>query len=124
MFPDSSQSWNQVIYLVSDVYSITGKFPLSCPKHLETRIRRAAVSLSSVMNALPEVEIYCVMDEQLYNILGTIALLETYVILAKNQCMGVNLDGIDKKLQDLKERVRGLIRSNRPSSDGNSTDGR
>ena len=112
---ENSESWNQIIYFVSDVYSITRKFPVGYPENLGMRMRRAAVAVSAGFNSYQEKIILQKKQELLYPLLSSIAILETYLVMAKNQCLGVDLDGIDEKLQKLKEGVKRLI-------DGESVD--
>ena len=106
---ENEYPWNQIVYFVSDVYSITRKFPIGDTENLGMRMRRAAVAVSAAFNFFPAEMLILKKHEHLYPLLSSIAILETYLLLAKNQCLGVNLDGIDENLQKLKGMVVRLM---------------
>ena len=107
--PENEYPWNQIVYFVSDIYSLTRKFPAGDTERLGMRMRRAAVAVSAVLNLTPEKWLLQKKHEHLYPLLSSIAILETYLVLAKNQCIGINLDEIDERLQRLKGVVNRMM---------------
>ncbi len=104
--------WGKSIELVTHIYELTKSFPKEEIYGLTSQIRRAAVSIpaniaeGAARNSKKE------FIQFLYIGLGSLAELETELIIAKNlNYLGNNDDNIFIKLDTIGKMLTGLIKS-------------
>jgi four helix bundle protein len=105
------QVWSQSINLVKNIYTITDKFPNSEIYGLTNQIRRAAVSIPSNIaegagrNSTKEF-LQC-----LYISVGSLAELETQLILAVEIGYVKQIEGLFEEIVLIQKMLNGLIQS-------------
>ena len=102
-------SQNRILYFVSDVYSVTKRFPAGEPELISKKIRGAAVSVSAVLNLIPEVGSLKDDRQVLYSVLSSMAVLETYLLMSEKFCTYRDIREMDEKLQEVKKLVNTLL---------------
>jgi len=101
--------WNRAMDLAAEVYSITGHFPKDEVFGLVSQTRRAAVSIPSniaegaARNSRKEYIQY------LYVALGSVAELETQLLLAARLKLAPNSDVLDR-VERVRQLLLGLLR--------------
>jgi len=101
--------WNRAMDLAAEVYSITGHFPKDEVFGLVSQTRRAAVSIPSniaegaARNSRKEYLQY------LYVALGSVAELETQLLLAARLKLAPNSDVLDR-VERVRQLLLGLLR--------------
>ncbi len=103
MEKENYQNWHQLIYYVSDIYKVTKKFRFGERGKLGSRIRRTAVNISASVNSVhpSQNEYYKYTD--IYPILSAVSVLETYLLIAKENKLLSDTSVLDNKLDEVKE---------------------
>jgi four helix bundle protein len=101
--------WNRAMDLAAEVYSLTGQFPKDEVFGLVSQARRAAVSIPSniaegaARNSRKE------YIQFLYVALGSVAELETQLLLAARLKLAPNTDVLDR-VERVRQLLLGLLR--------------
>ncbi len=101
--------WQSSMALVSDIYRLTGDFPREEIYGLTNQMRRAAVSVPSniaegaARNSKKEFLQY------LYVSLGSLAELETQLLISRNLGYLASLDSIMSELHTVRKMLSGLV---------------
>jgi four helix bundle protein len=101
--------WNRAMDLAAEVYSLTGQFPKDEVFGLVSQARRAAVSIPSniaegaARNSRKE------YIQFLYVALGSVAELETQLLLAAGLKLAPNTDVLDR-VERVRQLLLGLLR--------------
>lgn len=98
------QDWNKLVYYVSDVYSATNKFKAGKPKELGDKIRKTAISITADFNSPQEKD-----RTQIYPILSSISVLETYLHLARKYKFLKDTSLLDEKLVEVKDALYRML---------------
>lgn len=108
MEKEKLQDWNRLVYVVSEVFARTHKLKTGPSLELGNRIRKAAIGISSSVNALPGI-----LEEsdfaKVYLILSAISVLEVYLEIAKKNRFLRNTEELDKRLSEVKRVLDRLI---------------
>lgn len=102
--------WKLSIELTLELYEITKKFPKEEIYSLTTQLRRAAVSVPSNIAEGAARNSDKEFVQFLYIALGSLAEVETQVILAEKLSYLSNSDDLYVKLQSTKQMLIGLIK--------------
>ncbi len=102
--------WNKSIELVVEIYNLTNAFPKEEIYGLTSQIRRSAVSIpsniaeGSARKGDPET------IQFLHIALGSMAELETQLIISQKIGYIESIEGINSKLLEIKQMTLGLIK--------------
>lgn len=103
-------AWKQSIEFVSEIYTITDKFPKEEIYGLTNQIRRSAVSIPSNIAEGAARQSDKELIQFLYVALGSLAEIETQLIVAKNLSYLKEADVPSEKLETIKKLIIGLIK--------------
>lgn len=102
--------WKMSIALVKDVYRMTNEFPKAEQFGLISQMRRASVSIPSNIAegaARSSVKEYL---KYLYISLGSLAELETQMIISKELNFVSNISDISLAIEDIRKKLLNLIK--------------
>lgn len=103
-------AWKLSIELVSEIYEITKTFPKEEIYGLTNQIRRCAVSIPSNIAEGSARQSDKELVQFLYISLGSLAELETQLIIAQKLSYALDLQYFFDKLNAIKKMVLGLIK--------------
>ncbi len=102
-------AWSRILYFVSDVYSVTKRFPVGESELFSKKIRGVAVSVSVALNSIPKNVSLRDERQMLFSVLSSISVLETYLLMSEKFCKFCDIREIDEKLQEVKKLVNALL---------------
>ncbi|MFZ1292529.1 MAG: four helix bundle protein, partial [Melioribacteraceae bacterium] len=105
--------WQDSIDFVKNIYEITSKFPKDEIYGLTSQIRRSAVSVPSNLAEGAARQTKKEFIQFIYISLGSLAELETQIIIAKeiNYVTNIEFDVIVTKLTEIRKMLLGLNKS-------------
>ena len=101
--------WKESVRMVTDIYSITKKFPKEEKFGLTNQIRRAVVSIPSNIAEGAARSSNKEFKQFLYIALGSLSELETQLIISNNLNYAKDI-GLGNKLVDIRKMILGLIK--------------
>ena len=101
--------WSRLVYYVSSVYRVTGKFKPGIQHGLGERIRRTAVTISADVNGIGAGAAGNAEKSQLYLILSTLSVLETYLQIAKQHKLIKDTRVLDEELAEVREGILNVL---------------
>jgi four helix bundle protein len=103
--------WQKGIEIVKDIYEITKRFPKEEMYGLTTQMRRSAISIPSNIAEGFKRHHAKEYKQFLYIALGSIAELETQMVIAKEVDLieGTTLDNVNEKLDHTSRMLSSLI---------------
>jgi len=103
--------WNQLIFYVHHVYRETKRFKPGAQSDLGSRIRSTAIRLSGDINRLNEDDVvdYREKKSKIYPIISAISVLETYLLIARNNKLIKDTELLNGELKSLKEGLMRLL---------------
>jgi four helix bundle protein len=102
--------WKQAMVLVEDIYLLTKNFPAEERYGLSSQMKRAAVSIPSNIAEGAGRKGDKEFIQFLYIALGSVAELETQVILSQRLQFVDSVEEYIKKMEKIKQMLSGLIR--------------
>ena len=102
--------WKLSMDFVTEIYQITQKFPKEELYGLTSQIRRSAVSIPSNLAEGSARQSDKELIQFLHVALGSLAELETQLIIAKNLSYILTIDEFLAKLNSIKKMILGLIK--------------
>ncbi|MFA7658384.1 MAG: four helix bundle protein [Candidatus Gastranaerophilaceae bacterium] len=102
--------WKESIKLVTEIYKITQSFPKEELYGLVSQIRRSAVSIPSNISEGCARQTAKETAQFLYIALGSVAELETQLIISRELNYTKNLDEIFDKINLVKKLIVGFIK--------------
>lgn len=100
------QSWNFAVTFVTEVYTLTKQFPGGESETLSQRIRKTAISLSTIMNSLLNTENPSLSKHSsLYQLISLVFIMETYILIAGKYIFSNDVKILNQKLNTLKKLI-------------------
>lgn len=106
----SLDAWKKSIEFVSEIYEITSKFPKEELYGLTNQIRRSSVSIPSNIAEGSARQSDKELIQFLYVALGSLAELETQLLIAQNLSYITESDMPSEKIDIIKKLILGLIK--------------
>lgn len=102
--------WKTAMFLVTEIYEVTGTFPREEIYGLTNQLRRAAVSIPSNIAEGAARQTDKEFVHFLYRSLGSLAEVETQVVIAGNLGYETKLEFLLERVVSLRKLLHGLIR--------------
>lgn len=103
-------AWKLSINFIAEIYRITQSFPKEELYGLTNQIRRSAISIPSNIAEGSARQSDKELVQFLYIALGSLAELETQLIIAQNLNYILNLTEVSEQLNNIKRTILGLIK--------------